>query len=446
MNRTPGAIDTILSKKYNSYDVIVIGAGMAGLAAARLLSESGRRVTVVEARDRVGGRLLSIHGETPIELGAEFVHGLPVSSWKLIHEASLPAYELTGEQYCYDTALTKCGGEWNQILEVLHQMGEWLKSQPAGFDCSFQQYLERSAVPATLAERAASYVESFNAADRRRIGVGFLVRQQSAEEAIESDRVFHVAAGYDSLPRYLSDRIIAAGAVLHLQRQVTKINWRRGSVRVEGRAGADTFACQAPQAVITLPLGVLQAEQVCFVPAIRPVEDAVSAMAMGSVTRISLLFKQPFWQSLAPDLGFLFVRPLRIGTWWTPHPNQAPLLTAWAGGHSASRRLASGALGKATLENFALEDLATMFSMSLRDLRTHLRSSHYHDWQSDPFSRGAYSYVPAHALPAADAMSQPVDQTLYFAGEHTASDGHWGTVHGALASGARAATQLLSMD
>jgi monoamine oxidase len=87
-----------------------------------------------------------------------------------------------------------------------------------------------------------------------------------------------------------------------------------------------------------------------------------------------------------------------------------------------------------------------MFSVSLRDLRTYLRSSHYHDWQSDPFSRGAYSYVPAAALPAADAMSQPVDQTLYFAGEHTAIDGHWGTVHGALASGARAATQLLSMD
>jgi monoamine oxidase len=446
MSRTSAAIDTILSKKYNSYDVIVVGAGVAGLAAARLLSESGRRVAIVEARDRVGGRLLSAHGETPIELGAEFVHGLPVSSWKLIHEASLPTYELTGEQYCYDPALNRCDSEWNQISEVLHQMDEWLKSQPARFDCSFQQYLERSAVPATLAERAASYVESFNAADRRRIGVASLVRQQSAEDAIESDRIFHVAAGYDSLPRYLSDRIIAAGAVLHLQCQVTMINWQRGSVRVEGRAGADTFAYQAPQAVITLPLGVLKAEQVRFVPAVPPIEDGASAMAMGSVTRISLLFNQPFWESLAPDLGFLFVRPLRIGTWWTPHPNKVPLLTAWAGGDAAARRLASGALGKAALEISALEDLATMFSVSLRDLRTYLRSSHYHDWQSDPFSRGAYSYVPAAALPAADAMSQPVDQTLYFAGEHTAIDGHWGTVHGALASGARAATQLLSMD
>jgi monoamine oxidase len=434
-----------LSKNYNSYDVIVVGAGMAGLAAARVLSETGRRVAVVEARDRVGGRLLSIRGDTPIELGAEFVHGLPVSSWNLIHEASLATYELAGKQYCYDTALNECGNEWNQTFDVLRQMGEWLKSQPAGFDCSFQQYLERTGVPATLAERAATYVESFNAADRRRIGVASLVRQQLAEDAIESDRVFHVTAGYDSLPCYLSERIIAAGAVLHLQRQVTQINWSRGSVRVEGGTGADHFAYQAPQAVITLPLGVLKAEQVRFVPALPTIQGGVSAMAMGSVTRISLLFRQPFWQTLAPSLGFLLVRPLRIGTWWTSHPNQTPLLTAWVGGDAAAARLTSSMLSHADLEHIALRDLSTVFSMSLRDLRTQLRSSHYHDWQSDPLSRGAYSYVPAGALPAADALSQPVDQTLYFAGEHAASDGHWGTVHGALASGARAATKLLKV-
>jgi monoamine oxidase len=433
-----------LSKNYNLYDVIVVGAGVAGLVAARMLSESGRRVAVIEARDRVGGRLLSIQGGTPIELGAEFVHGLPVSSCKLIHEASLATYELAGEQYCYDRELKKCGNERNQTSEVLHQMGEWLKRQPAGFDCSFQQYLEQAAVPATLAEPAASYVEGFNAADRRRVGIASLVRQQRAEDAIESERVFHVAAGYDSLPRYLSERMIAAGAVLHLQRQVTRINWARGAVRVEGRTGTDNFAYQAPQAVITLPLGVLKTEQVRFDPAAAQIEGWVSAMAMGSVTRISLLFRQPFWRSLAPTLGFLFVSSLRIGTWWTSHPNTTPLLTAWAGGDAAAARLGSSKmLNKSDLEHMALQDLSTIFSMSPRDLRTLLRSSHYHDWQSDPFSHGAYSYVPAGALPAADALSQPIDQTLYFAGEHAASDGHWGTVHGALTSGARAATQLL---
>ena len=425
----------------------MIGAGMAGLAAARLLSGSGRRVAIVEARDRVGGRILTVHGETPIELGAEFVHGLPVSSWKLVHEASLPTYELAGEQYCYETALDKCGKEWNQTFGVLRHMDAWLEHQPAGFDCSFQQYLDQAILPAAVAERAAGYVEGFNAADRRRIGVAALVRQQRAEDAIESDRIFHITSGYDSLPRYLCDRTLAAGAVLHLQCEVTQISWSRGSVRVEGRTGADTFACQAPQAVIALPLGVLQAGQVRFDPAIPMMTRGISAMAMGPAARISLLFKQLFWQSRAPDLGFLFVRPLRIATWWTTHPNQVPLLTAWTGGAAAAARLASSnAIGKAAFEEIALEDLSTVFSMSVRDLRANVLSSHYHDWQSDPLSRGAYSYALAGGLTAADAMTQPVDQTLYFAGEHTANDGHWGTVHGALASGERAAAQLLGGD
>jgi monoamine oxidase len=434
-----------MSQKRNSYDVIVVGAGMAGLAAARLLRESGRRVGIVEARDRVGGRVLSVHGETPVELGAEFVHGLPVSSWMLIHEAALGAYELGGEQYCYDAALTPCGEEWHQTFEVLHHMDEWLTSRPEGFDCSFQHYLDQAALPAALAERAAGYVEGFNAADRARIGVASLVRQQRAEDAIESDRIFHVAAGYDSLPRYLSERLLAAGVVLHLKSEVTRIGWSRGSVQVEGHAGDDTFAFDAPQALVTLPLGVLQAKQVRFDPVIPILDRGVSEMSMGAVTRISLLFKQRFWQTVAPDLGFLFATPLGFATWWTSQPNQAPLLTGWAGGQAAAARLASGmALGKAAVENRALEDLSAVFSMSARDLRTQLVSSHYHDWQSDPWSRGAYSYAPAESLPAADALSQPVEQTLYFAGEHTALDGHWGTVHGALASGERAAAQVLS--
>lgn len=435
-----------MSKERNSYDVIVVGAGVAGLAAARALSEGGRRVAVVEARDRVGGRLLTVHGETPIELGAEFVHGLPPSSWRLIHQASLATYELAGEQYCYQAGLKKCGEEWHRTFDVLRHMDEWLQRQSAGFDCSFQQYLDQAALPAALAERAASYVEGFNAADRRRIGVAALVRQQRAEDAIESDRIFHIEAGYDSLSRYLSERMLAACAVLHLNSEVAQISWSRGSVRAEGRSGAETFAFQARQAVITLPSGVLQAPQVRFDPVVPSMTRGIAALAIGPVTRISLLFKQPFWQSCAPELGFLFVRQLRIATWWTSQPNQAPLLTAWAGGPAAAARLASsGAVGKAVLENTVLEDLATVFSMSLRDLRANLVSSHYHDWQSDPLSRGAYSYALA-ALPAADGLSQPVDQTLYFAGEHTAIEGHWGTVHGALASGERAAAQLLGGD
>ena len=217
-----------------------------------------------------------------------------------------------------------------------------------------------------------------------------------------------------SLPRYLTDRVQKAGATLNLQCEVTQIGRRRGSVQVEGRAGAELFTCQAPQALISLPLGVLQAGQVCFDPGI-PTIDRVCGMARCAAARLSLLFRQPFWQTRAPGPGFLFARPLRFSTCCTSQPNQAPRLTGWAGGHAAAARLASHkALGKATVENRALEDLSTLFSMSKRDRRTHRVSSYYHDWQSDPWSRGAYSYARADSLPAADAMSQPLGLDTLF--------------------------------
>lgn len=137
-----------------------------------------------------------------------------------------------------------------------------------------------------------------------------------------------------------------------MQCEVTRIGWSRGSVQGEGRACAEPFACQAPQALITLPLGALQAGQVRFEPGIPTFDRGVCGMARRAGARISLLFKQPLWQTRAPGLGFLFARPILIATWWTLQPNQAPLLTGWAGGQPAAAQLAPHkALGKATVEN-----------------------------------------------------------------------------------------------
>jgi monoamine oxidase len=91
----------------------------------------------------------------------------------------------------------------------------------------------------------------------------------------------------------------------------------------------------------------------------------------------------------------------------------------------------------------AVDDIARMFSLSGTQLRQNLLSVHYHDWQHDPYSMGAYSFVPAGAVEASQELSQPYADTLFFAGEHTDIEGHWGTVHAALNSGLRAAAQIL---
>jgi len=86
-----------------TYDIVILGAGVAGLAAARILAQTGARVAVVEARRRVGGRIFTLRvadvagsRQMPVELGAEFIHGLPEETWSLLHEAGLEAYELDG--------------------------------------------------------------------------------------------------------------------------------------------------------------------------------------------------------------------------------------------------------------------------------------------------------------------------------------------------------------
>ena len=173
-------------------DIVVIGAGMAGLTAARHLAEAGKRVLVVEARDRVGGRILTehVHGEA-LELGAQFVHGKPPELWQLIEEAKLETYELDGEQLCWQPeSLDECGEDQDQSFEYLEALESW-----HGDDCTFAEYLDRANIPAAVRPGLIGYVEGFNAADHRLIGVASLARQHQAEDEIEGGRLFQVRGG-----------------------------------------------------------------------------------------------------------------------------------------------------------------------------------------------------------------------------------------------------------
>jgi monoamine oxidase len=431
------------------YDILVLGAGMAGLAAARALAEAGQRVAVIEARDRIGGRIFTDHviprnsGEpVSIELGAEFIHGLPAVSWDLIRQANLNTYELDGAQLSFVRGGFQSSGEtYGDAVSVIDEMMAWLERQPRGTDLTFAQYLDRAGIEGPRRGRATAYVEGFNAADSRVIGVAALVQQQRAEVQVHSDRLFHVEAGYDALPTFLSDRFRAAGGTLLLEHPVRRVRWSQNAVAVSGvDVGGESFELHAARAIVTLPLGVLQAGAVEFEPAPPDICSNAAQMAVGPVIRISLLFDAKFWQR---DVSFLLTRDEVLSAWWTPMPKSAPLITGWAGGpKAAALTIRTRAQGRALLEE-SLGTLSRMYGVAAQDLHSRLVSWHTHDWQADPYSRGAYSYAPAGALNASANMTLPVADTLFFAGEHTDTTGHWGTVHGALGSGLRAAAQVL---
>lgn len=419
--------------------VLVIGAGMAGLTAARMLAETGRQVLVLEARDRVGGRIRTLREQGEVlELGAEFIHGRSPELWRLIHEAGLETYALDGKDFCHRGEKLKKCDQQGEIFRFLSGLEKW-----KGVDLAFANYPPLHKLPPEKRREIIGYVQSFNAADFRQIGVHALAVQQRAEEETGADQVFRVREGYDRVPEFLAEKLREAGARIELLRPVEKIEWQRGHVAVFARDGGELTQYTAEQAVITLPLGVLQQLGVVF----QPIPDALIAanqLAMGPVRRFTLLFGERWWAThddvMLPKMSFLFADEAMPPVWWTAHPWETRTLTGWIGG---PRSEAFDQCTREQIGDIACQQLAEIFSLPLSYLRGQLICCATHDWQTDPWSCGAYSYVPAGALDAVLKMATPVRDTLFFAGEHTDTTGHWGTVHAAMRSGERAAKQVI---
>jgi monoamine oxidase len=247
--------------------------------------------------------------------------------------------------------------------------------------------------------------------------------------------LFRVEEGYARVPEFLLRRFLEAGGRWVPSAPVLTITWKPGKVEV---ATENSHIYEASAAIITLPLGVLQARRVAFVP--EPVEifDAADRMAMGTADRVVYEFTREFWSRMSrlKGVSFLFAPDEVPPTWWTTEPWPAAMLTGWVAGRRADQ------LNLAELPETGLATLARLLGGELADLRKHLVRWHRHDWKNDVCSLGSYSYVPRGAIHASDELSVPVERTLFFAGEHTDTTGHWGTVHGAVRSGYRAAEQV----
>jgi monoamine oxidase len=415
-------------------DALIIGGGIAGLTAARHLTGAGLHVTLLEARDRLGGRIYTEStDEFPVELGAEFVHGRPDEILALAAEGATPIVSVQGK------FRRKINGDWAEAGDLMEKIDKLFANLPAGEpDESFQYYLDRSGEDDEVKQHALRYVEGFHAADPSLISARSLRRDSGAEEAIQGDHQYRIANGYESLVRTVADRIDRERCDIVMNTVVHEIVWRQGQVI----ARASTEEYLAPRAIVTLPLGVLKSNSVFFSPALPEKQNAMSFLESGPAIRVSLCFEKKFWQRdpEMADLSFLFTDDPQFPTWWTSNPLPYPILTGWAAGPNAK---AHSGRSKDQIISSAVQSLARIMKISESDLESRMNESFMYDWQSDPFSRGAYSYAAVGGMGAAAKLAEPVANTLYFAGEATNSDGYNGTVHGAIATGLRAAKELL---
>jgi monoamine oxidase len=277
-------------------NVLIIGAGAAGLAAAKELSDADKKVTVLEARDRIGGRIYTYHdepNEAPIELGAEFIHGRAPEIFDILHKSGLMFYDVTERHWFFHDRTLKHSEEFwtplNEIMEKLKNVGDR--------DLPFQDFLNRHANEGETKSIATLFVEGFHASRAEKIGVQGIIKANEASDQIDGERPFRIINGYDSITNWLYNQALTKGAVFHLNSVVEQIHWRKNHVSVAVRSSKGSEHFESSCAIITLPLSLLaDSNAVEFMPEITQKHIAAKKLMMGNVIKINLRFQEPFWE------------------------------------------------------------------------------------------------------------------------------------------------------
>jgi monoamine oxidase len=424
--------------------VIVIGAGAAGLMVAYKLSKAGHKVIVLEAQDRLGGRIHTLHDpdfSVPVELGAEFIHGdLPVTN-EMMREAGLERSENGGSFWNADGGKLKQGygvmRDWAVLEKALNEVKEDM-TIAAFLDTYLSGYEE-------LRMFVKGFVEGYDAADANRASVLAFRDEWMSEEGEEN----RVEGGYSRLIDYMAAECKKNGGEIYTSAIAKEIKWNKGNVVVQTDKGV---SYHAEKVVVTVPAGVLQEYDgngvIKFTPAIEKKSDSFQTIGYGNAMKVFLQFNRAFWQDAEyvnkfgkgiKELGFI-VSDAKIPVWWTQAPVNAAMLTGWIGGPNTDKFLA---MPDAEILDIAIDSIVHIFGTNKEAIQMEFKKGKVANWINNPFERGGYTYATVEGLKLKDKLDEPIEDTIYFAGEAFFTGAEMGTVEAALASGKKTAELII---